>query len=125
LGSRRKKGGCPEVSEAGTPTTFHGDQSSPSQRRRRDRDGGRVAQCVERTAGPDDAGELFVRFSEGERGSNAPFYAAYRTEELSDKYGWYCSNCESVATAMDSMGHIECSDCGNRRKATRWDASSL
>jgi hypothetical protein len=44
-----------------------------------------------------------VRFSEGERGSRAPFYAAYRTEELSDKYGWYCSNCESIGTAIDSM----------------------
>jgi ribosomal protein S18 acetylase RimI-like enzyme len=71
------------------------------------------------------AGELFVNFSEGERGSKAPFYAAYRTEDLQEKYGWYCSNCESVATAMDSMGHIECNDCGNRRKATRWDASYL
>ncbi|WP_415383481.1 GNAT family N-acetyltransferase [Halosimplex sp. TS25] len=70
-------------------------------------------------------GELFVNFSEGERGSKAPFYAAYRTEDLEEKYGWYCSNCESVATAMDSMGHIECNDCGNRRKATRWDASYL
>ncbi|WP_436912296.1 GNAT family N-acetyltransferase [Halosimplex marinum] len=69
--------------------------------------------------------ELFVNFSEGERGSKAPFYAAYRTEDLQEKYGWYCSNCESVSTAMDSMGRVECNDCGNRRKATRWDASYL
>jgi ribosomal protein S18 acetylase RimI-like enzyme len=71
------------------------------------------------------AGQLFVNFSEGARGSNAPFYAAYRTEDLQEKYGWYCSNCESVSTAMDSMGRVECNDCGNRRKATRWDASYL
>jgi len=86
---------------------------------------GAAEAVVETIAGPEDVGELFVRFSEGERGSKAPFYAAYRTEALSDKYGWYCSDCESVATAMDSMGHIECNDCGNRRKATRWDASYL
>ncbi|WP_436930873.1 GNAT family N-acetyltransferase [Halosimplex halobium] len=71
------------------------------------------------------AGELFVNFSEGERGSKAPFYATYRSRDLAERYGWYCSNCESVSTAMDSMGHIECNDCGNRRKATRWDASYL
>lgn len=71
------------------------------------------------------AGELFVNFSEGERGSKAPFYAAYRTEDLQEKYGWYCGNCESVSTAMDSMGRVECNDCGNSRKATRWDASYL
>lgn len=81
------------------------------------------SQCVERIAGPDDVGELFVSFSEGERGSKAPFYAAYDTEELIDKYGWYCSNCEYIATARDSMGHIESSDCSNGRKATRWDPS--
>jgi len=71
------------------------------------------------------AGELFVNFSEGERGSKAPFYAAYRTDDLQEKYGWYCSNCDSVSTAMDSMGRVECNDCGNSRKATRWDASYL
>ena len=70
-------------------------------------------------------GELFVNYSEGERGSKAPFYAAYRTRDLDGKYGWFCGNCESVSTAMDSMGHIECNDCGNRRKATRWDAAYL
>ncbi|WP_123538544.1 GNAT family N-acetyltransferase [Halosimplex salinum] len=70
-------------------------------------------------------GELFVNYGEGERGSTAPFYASYRSRDLSDRFGWYCSNCESIATAMDSMGHIECNDCGNRRKATRWDASYL
>jgi hypothetical protein len=26
---------------------------------------------------------------------------------------------------MDSMGRIVCNNCGNKRKATRWDASYL
>ncbi|WP_459190727.1 GNAT family N-acetyltransferase [Halosimplex sp. J119] len=72
-----------------------------------------------------DEGELFVNFSEGDSGSEAPFYAVYRTRDLEEEYGWYCSNCESIATSMDSMGRIECSECGNRRKATRWDGSYL
>jgi ribosomal protein S18 acetylase RimI-like enzyme len=71
------------------------------------------------------AGELVVNCSEGERGSKAPFYAAYRTHDLAERYGWFCSNCESVSTAMDPMGRVECNDCGNRRTATRWDASYL
>jgi len=86
-------------------------------------DGAGEELTVERVDTP--AGELFVNFSEGERGSKAPFYATYRTRDLDERYGWVCSNCESVSTAMDSMGHIECNDCGNRRKATRWDASYL
>lgn len=78
---------------------------------------------VEPIEGPD--GDLFVNFSEGERGIEAPLYATYRTRDFEQRYGWYCSNCESTSTAMDAMGRIECNDCGNYRKATRWDASYL
>ena len=71
------------------------------------------------------AGRMFVAFDERERGSKAPFYAAYRTENRDSKYGFYCANCHSINTSMDSMGRVECEDCGNRRKATRWDSSYL
>lgn len=81
-------------------------------------------QVLERIAGPDDR-ELFVNFSEAERGLRAPFYPVFGTRELTDRYGWFCGNCESVDNAMDSMGRIVCNDCGNKRKATRWDASYL
>jgi primosomal protein N' len=36
-----------------------------------------------------------------------------------------CSNCESFDIAMDSMERLECNDCGNQKKPTRWDASYL
>jgi len=75
----------------------------------------------ERT-GPD--GEpLFVDTEAGERGSNGPFFAAFRGADRTHRWGYLCGNCESFATAMDSMGRIECTDCGNRRKPDEWDAA--
>ena len=83
-----------------------------------------AGQVVERIAGPDDR-ELFVNFSEGERGLRAPFYPVFGTRDLEDRYGWFCGDCESVDNAMDAMGRIVCNECGNKRKATRWDESYL
>jgi diamine N-acetyltransferase len=68
---------------------------------------------------------IHVNYAEPARGSKAPFYGAYETEDQSTRYGCFCGNCDSIDNAMDSMGRIECNDCGNRRKATRWDASYL
>jgi len=81
-------------------------------------------QVLEQIAGPDDR-ELFVNFSEGERGLRAPFYPVFGTRELQERYGWFCGDCESIDNTMDSMGRIVCNECGNKRKATRWDASYL
>lgn len=71
------------------------------------------------------AGDMFVAFDERERGSKAPFYSAYRTGNRDSRYGFYCANCHSIDTSMDSMGRVRCEDCGNQRKATRWDSSYL
>lgn len=60
---------------------------------------------------------------EGDRGSKGPFLVAYRGPEGEERYGWFCTNCESVDTAMDSMGRVECNRCGNLRKPTEWDAA--
>jgi len=46
-------------------------------------------------------------------------------EGRSDRYGYYCGNCDRLANAMDSMGRVECNECGNARKPTRWDAAYL
>jgi len=81
-------------------------------------------EVVETITGPDDQ-ELFVSFSDAERGAKGPFYTVFSSEALEERYGFYCGNCESVDTAMDAMGRIECNNCGNKRKATRWDASYL
>jgi nucleotide-binding universal stress UspA family protein/ribosomal protein S18 acetylase RimI-like enzyme len=70
----------------------------------------------------DDGEELFVNYRESEIGSESPFFVAYTDRDLDTRYGWFCSNCETFDTAMDSMGRIVCNQCGNRHKPTRWDA---
>jgi len=72
-----------------------------------------------------DGDTVFVAYDERERGSKAPFYAAYRTAEREARYGFYCANCGSLDASMDAMGRVECGDCGNKRKATRWDSAYL
>lgn len=70
-------------------------------------------------------GTVYVAYDDRERGSEAPFYATYRTKDREDRYGFYCANCGSTDTTMGSMGEVQCSNCGNTRKATRWDAAYL
>lgn len=70
-------------------------------------------------------GTLYVNLDEEHRGKDGPFYAAYKTEDGGKRFGWYCGACESANNAMDAMGRVECNDCGNVRKATRWDAAYL
>ncbi|WP_225741161.1 GNAT family N-acetyltransferase [Halorussus halophilus] len=68
---------------------------------------------------------LYVNWAESERGSEAPFFAAYSDEDGENLYGWYCSNCQSFDNAMDTMERLECNDCGNTKKPVRWDAAYL
>ncbi|AGB16097.1 hypothetical protein Halru_1489 [Halovivax ruber XH-70] len=69
------------------------------------------------------AGTLYLSRSEGDRGSKGPFFVVYETRSGDDRFGWFCSACDSVDTAMDSMGRIQCNQCGNQRKPTEWDAA--
>lgn len=69
--------------------------------------------------------EVYVDFGEATQGSKEPFYPAYRAPDREQRYGWFCSNCESVDNTMDPMGTIECNRCANRRQPTRWDAAYL
>ena len=68
-----------------------------------------------------DGDELYVATDEAERGSDGAFLAVYRSPDHEERYGWFCTNCESFDNAMDSMGRIECNSCGNLRKPTEWD----
>ncbi|XVH30805.1 GNAT family N-acetyltransferase [Haloferacaceae archaeon DSL9] len=73
-----------------------------------------------------DAGEVvYVAYDESERGSKAPFYAAYADADREERYGWICGNCDGANVSMDTMGRFECGDCGNKRRPTRWDAAYL
>jgi len=73
----------------------------------------------------DDGIEVYLDRDDRDRGSVAPFLAVYSDHDRTDRYGYYCSNCERLANAMDAMGRIECPTCGNRRKPTRWDAAYM
>jgi ribosomal protein S18 acetylase RimI-like enzyme len=85
-------------------------------------EGGQV--LTESRPGPE--GEvLYVAYDESARASRAPFYAVYADRDRGELWGWYCGNCESFDTAMDTMDRVECNECGNRRKAARWDAAYL
>ena len=73
----------------------------------------------------DDGRELYVDYNDSDRATLAPFLAVYTDTDRRDRWGYYCSNCEGTDVAVDSMGRIECNECGNVSKATRWDAAYL
>lgn len=79
---------------------------------------------LEEIEGPEGQ-ELFVDYASGETGVIAPMYPTFLDESLEERYGWLCRNCGSTDTSMDASGRVECADCENARKATRWDSSYL
>jgi ribosomal protein S18 acetylase RimI-like enzyme len=72
-----------------------------------------------------DGQTLYVAYDESARGSDAPFFAVYLDDERARPYGWMCGDDEGFDVAMDTMERLECNQCGNRRKAARWDAAYL
>ena len=73
----------------------------------------------------DDGTTVYVDHGNEETGSIAPFHVVYTDRSGEDIFGYWCSKCESLANAMDAMGRIQCDECGNARKPTRWDAAYL
>lgn len=77
---------------------------------------------METTTTPD--GEtLYVDRTTGDRGSKGPFLAVFRDDEGARRWGYLCGNCDSLATAMDTMGRVQCDACGNLRRPETWDAA--
>lgn len=72
-----------------------------------------------------DGETTYVDHDATEKGSIDAFHVVYTSEDGEDLHGYYCANCGALANAMDAMGRIECDDCGNARKPTRWDAAYL
>ncbi len=70
-----------------------------------------------------DGETVYVASDEGDKGSRGPFLVAYASRDRDRRYGWWCTSCDTVDNAMDSMGRIECNVCGNFRKPTQWDAA--
>lgn len=73
----------------------------------------------------EDGETVYVDRDDSERGSLAPFFTVYADEKRAERYGYYCGSCDELANAMDAMGRIECDNCGNSRKPSRWDAAYL
>jgi ribosomal protein S18 acetylase RimI-like enzyme len=72
-----------------------------------------------------DDRELYIDRGDSERGSEGPFYTVYTDESRENRYSYYCGNCDSLITSMDSMGRLSCEECGNQLKPTRWDAAYM
>lgn len=72
-----------------------------------------------------DGKTVYIDHVDHEVGSVANFHVVYDSEDRSEKYGYFCGNCERLANAMDAMGRVECNNCGNTLKPTRWDAAYL
>ncbi|WP_277554254.1 GNAT family N-acetyltransferase [Halobaculum limi] len=73
----------------------------------------------------DDGTQLYVAYDEADRASIAPFYVTYADRERTERMGYICGNCESFSVTVDTMDRVQCNDCGNKRKASRWDAAYL
>jgi len=72
-----------------------------------------------------DGKTVYVFHEESQRGSTGRFHPAYTDTDRENLYVWFCANCQSFDNAVGPMGQIECNDCGNLRKPTRWDAAYL
>jgi len=72
-----------------------------------------------------EGGTVYVNHDSTETGSIASFHVVYTERDGEEIYGYWCSQCETFANAMDPMGRIKCDTCGNARKPTRWDAAYL
>jgi len=70
-------------------------------------------------------GTVYAAYNERDHGSTGPFYIVYSDPERTERYGYVCGACSSLAVSMDAMGRVECSDCANSRKPMDWDAAYL
>lgn len=78
--------------------------------------------ALEAHEGP-DGGVLYVASDDAEKGSKAPFFAAFRDEGRERRWGYFCGNCESFSNAMDAMGRVQCNECENFKRPDEWDAA--
>ena len=54
-----------------------------------------------------ESGEaVYVAEDEARVGSEGPFFVVYRSDDRGERFGYLCSNCETIDNAMDTMGRI-------------------
>ncbi|MEF8775038.1 MAG: DUF5816 domain-containing protein [Haloarculaceae archaeon] len=46
----------------------------------------------------------------------------YRSEAREIRWGFWCSNCNTLPVAVGTMGRIRCTVCGPRHRGEEWDA---
>lgn len=78
---------------------------------------------MEQITGPSDE-NLYVDRQAGKHGKSGPFHVVYASDRTT-RWGFFCSNCETIVTAVGSMGRVHCSGCGNRSSPEDWDAAQL
>ncbi len=70
-----------------------------------------------------DGEQVYVDRRRAERGADGPFHVVFADVDGATRWGFHCGNCGTTDTAMDTMGRIQCNDCGNIRKPDEWDAA--
>jgi len=70
-------------------------------------------------------GTGYAAYNERADGEVAPFYVVYADSDRTERYGFVCGGCGSLAVGMDPMGRLDCEDCANNRKPSQWDAAYL
>jgi GNAT superfamily N-acetyltransferase/ribosomal protein S27AE len=58
-------------------------------------------------------------------GRSSPFFPVYTTDDRTERYGYFCSNCGSMDVSADGLDRLECGECGNAHRADEWDDSYL
>lgn len=66
-----------------------------------------------RTTTDEDGQQVFIDTGDGRSGTAGAFFPVSTDESLSERFGYYCSNCGSLRTAMDNEDRVECTECGN------------
>lgn len=67
---------------------------------------------------------VFAATDEVEPGTKAPFQVVYKSDRREDRFGYRCTNCDTLNNAMDPMGRLVCNECGNTKRPDEWDAVS-
>ena len=70
-------------------------------------------------------GETVYTGDEELSGKEAPFLVLYSDEDRTEQYGFFCTNCGTMANAADGLDRVDCDTCGNESRAEEWDDSYL
>ncbi|WP_336002829.1 GNAT family N-acetyltransferase [Halorientalis halophila] len=71
----------------------------------------------------EDGREFDVDTDEATPGTDGPFVRLFEDESDEEAWGYLCTNCESTSVGSDSLGRLECQNCGNKHLADQWDAA--